>query len=76
MKRTLYGLAITGFAVAMWLMAQPAGDPLVDGFRYVEVASVADDLVTEAEDARYLSRKGNGPFQITAAPMRLETKAA
>jgi 4-hydroxy-4-methyl-2-oxoglutarate aldolase len=27
---------------AAWLVAQPAGDPLVEGFRLVEVASVAD----------------------------------
>jgi 4-hydroxy-4-methyl-2-oxoglutarate aldolase len=27
---------------AVWLIAQPAGDPLVEGFRLVEVASVAD----------------------------------
>ncbi|MFN7997761.1 MAG: RraA family protein [Bryobacteraceae bacterium] len=28
--------------VAGWLFAQPAGDPLIEGFRLVEVASVAD----------------------------------
>jgi regulator of RNase E activity RraA len=27
-----------------WLMAQPAGDPLLQGFREVEVASVADAM--------------------------------
>jgi 4-hydroxy-4-methyl-2-oxoglutarate aldolase len=30
--------------VAGWLYAQPAGDPLIEGFRLVEVASVADAM--------------------------------
>lgn len=28
----------------MWVAAQPAGDPLIEGFRMVEVASVADAM--------------------------------
>jgi 4-hydroxy-4-methyl-2-oxoglutarate aldolase len=44
MKRIiLAGVAITAIAVAM-LMAQPAADPLSDGFRYVEVSSVTDAM--------------------------------
>ncbi len=42
----------------------------------LEVASVADDLVTEAEDRRQHEYEGNGAFQFTAASMRLETTAA
>lgn len=42
MKRTLCGTALAGIIAAVWLMAQPVGDPLVEGFRLVEVASVAD----------------------------------
>jgi len=57
MKRTLYGAAITGFAVAIWLMAQPAGDPLVDGFRYVEVASVADAMEQLYGQKGYMSHE-------------------
>ena len=30
--------------IAGWLYAQPAGDPLIEGFRLVEVASVADAM--------------------------------
>ena len=30
--------------IAGWLFAQPAGDPLIEGFRMVEVASVADAM--------------------------------
>ena len=42
MKRILY-LAIAAIpVVCVWLMAQPAGDPIVEGLRLTEVASVAD----------------------------------
>ena len=44
MKRTLFVLALSGIAVAAWLMAQPSGDPLIEGFRTTEVASVADAM--------------------------------
>jgi 4-hydroxy-4-methyl-2-oxoglutarate aldolase len=44
MKRTiLAGAVVAAIAVAM-LMAQPAADPLSDGFRYVEVSSVTDAM--------------------------------
>ena len=42
MKRTLYVVSFAIVAVTAWLMAQPSGDPLIEGFRTVEVASVAD----------------------------------
>jgi 4-hydroxy-4-methyl-2-oxoglutarate aldolase len=42
MKRTLILAAIPAFAVAAWLMAQPANESPVDAIRLVEVASVAD----------------------------------
>ena len=35
-------LALALLTLARWSSAQPAGDPLLDGFRLVEVASVAD----------------------------------
>ena len=31
-------------AFSCWVYAQPAGDPLIEGFRLVEVASVADAI--------------------------------
>jgi 4-hydroxy-4-methyl-2-oxoglutarate aldolase len=41
-------ILISSFAIALtltcWLFAQPAGDPLIEGFRLVEVASVADAM--------------------------------
>jgi 4-hydroxy-4-methyl-2-oxoglutarate aldolase len=44
MKRILFVGGMVGFCAALWLMAQPAGDPLMQGFREVEVASVADAM--------------------------------
>jgi 4-hydroxy-4-methyl-2-oxoglutarate aldolase len=37
-------LAVAVLLIAGWLYAQPAGDPLIEGFRMVEVASVADAM--------------------------------
>jgi len=44
MRRTIFVSALIAAAVAAWLMAQPSGDPLIEGFRTVEVASVADAM--------------------------------
>jgi len=43
MKKLILSVTIlAALTAAVWLMAQPAGDPLIEGFRHVEVASVAD----------------------------------
>src|ERR1043165_8494312 len=42
MKRTLCVAGLIAVSAAIWLMAQPSGDPLIEGFRNVEVASVAE----------------------------------
>jgi regulator of RNase E activity RraA len=42
MKTVLIGAAALALALSAWLWAQPGGDPLIEGFRLVEVASVAD----------------------------------
>jgi len=44
MKRTAITLAAGCAALAAWLFAQPPADVLVEGFRSVEVASVADAM--------------------------------
>jgi len=44
MKRTLSIAGGTALVAVCWLMAQPAGDPLLQGLREVEVASVADAM--------------------------------
>jgi regulator of RNase E activity RraA len=40
----LLSLAAAALLVAGWLYAQPVGDPLIEGYRLVEVASVADAM--------------------------------
>ena len=42
LRPSLAAAAVLIPLAAVWLAAQPAGDPLVEGFRLVEVASVAD----------------------------------
>jgi len=37
-------IAATVFCIAGWVSAQPSGDPLIEGLRQVEVASVADAI--------------------------------
>ena len=44
MRRTLSIAGLTAALAVCWLMAQPAGDPLLQGLREVEVASVADAM--------------------------------
>ena len=46
MKRILLLCALTTaiLLAAAWLYAQPSGDPLIEGYRLVEVASVADAM--------------------------------
>jgi 4-hydroxy-4-methyl-2-oxoglutarate aldolase len=44
MKRLLWIAAAGAVLAACWLMAQPVGDPLIQGLREVEVASVADAM--------------------------------
>ena len=42
LRPSLASAAVLVPLAAAWLVAQPAADPLVEGFRLVEVASVAD----------------------------------
>ena len=42
MSRKYYLAGLPVLVLAGWVMAQPSGDPVVEGFRVVEVASVAD----------------------------------
>ena len=57
MKRTLCVAAVAAVAAAVWLMAQPAGDPLIEGFRNVEVASVADAMEQLYGQRAYMSHE-------------------
>ena len=43
-KKLTFMLIAAAVAVAGWLYAQPAGDPIIEGYRITEVASVADAM--------------------------------
>ncbi len=61
MKRTLWMTVAAAAAAGVWLaarlMAQPAGDPLLEGFRSVEVASVADAMEQLYGQKAYMSHE-------------------
>jgi len=57
MKRILLVAGIAVLCAALWLMAQPAGDPLMQGFREVEVASVADAMEQLYGQRAYMSHE-------------------
>lgn len=57
MKRTLCVVAIAAVSAAIWLMAQPVGDPLMEGFRGVEVASVSDAMEQLYGQKGYMSHE-------------------
>jgi regulator of RNase E activity RraA len=57
MKRTLWITAFAVFAVATWLLAQPVGDPLTEGFRLVEVASTSDAMEQLYGERNYMSHQ-------------------
>jgi regulator of RNase E activity RraA len=54
MKKLLAALPL---AVAAWLLAQPVGDPLLEGFRMVEVASVSDAMEQLYGQKNYMSHE-------------------
>jgi len=51
----MIGLAV--FGIAVWLLAQPGGDPLIEGFRLVEVASTADAMEQLYGQRNYMSHE-------------------
>jgi 4-hydroxy-4-methyl-2-oxoglutarate aldolase len=61
MKRTLWTAALAAFAAAVWMTAQSAGqsagDPLTEGFRMVEVASVSDAMEQLYGQKNYMSHQ-------------------
>jgi len=57
MKRALLAAGATAAVAVCWLMAQPAGDPLLQGLREVEVASVADAMEQLYGQQSYMSHE-------------------
>jgi regulator of RNase E activity RraA len=55
MKTKLYFAIVPVLAFAGWVMAQPSADPLIEGFRNVEVASVSDAMEQLYGQKAYMS---------------------
>ena len=55
MKRTLLLSGVAALLVIGWAAAQPAADPLIEGFRMVEVSSIADATEQLYGERSYLS---------------------
>src|ERR1700694_5048456 len=58
MKKTILLTSVVMLGFAAWMMAQgptPSGDPLIEGFRGVEVASVADAMEQLYGQRSYMS---------------------
>lgn len=55
MKKTILLTSVVVLGCAAWLMAQPSGDPLLEGFRGVEVASVSDAMEQLYGQKSYMS---------------------
>ncbi len=54
-KRTCLILAAAALAAGSWIRAQTSGDPLVEGFRLVEVSAVADAMEQLYGQRAYMS---------------------
>ena len=57
MKRTIYIGIFAVPAICAWLMAQPSGDPMIEGIRMVEVASVSDAIEQLYGQRSYMSHE-------------------
>jgi 4-hydroxy-4-methyl-2-oxoglutarate aldolase len=67
MNRIWVGVCLAVFVVAAWVLAQPAGDPLMEGFRMVEVASVADAMEQLYGQRAYMSHEMRPVFKTKFA---------
>jgi regulator of RNase E activity RraA len=57
MKRAILYSVPAAIALAAWLMAQPSADPLIEGFRTTEVASVSDAMEQLYGQRTYMSHE-------------------
>jgi regulator of RNase E activity RraA len=67
MKRIWGGASVAALAAAVWVLAQPVGDPLIEGFRMVEVASVADAMEQLYGQRAYMSHEMRPVFKTKFA---------
>src|SRR5437762_652918 len=75
MKRTLLLVSLAALLLMGWAAAQPSADPLMEGFRMVEVASVADATEQLYGERSYLAHDMRPVFktiQVTSSwPTRM-----
>jgi regulator of RNase E activity RraA len=57
MKRAILSSTLAIVALAAWLLAQPSADPLIEGFRTTEVASVSDAIEQLYGQRTYMSHE-------------------
>src|SRR5690242_8881408 len=57
MRKAMLGFAVVAAGFSVWLMAQPSGDPMIEGFRMVEVASVSDAMEQLYGQRGYMSHE-------------------
>jgi regulator of RNase E activity RraA len=57
MKRAILSSALAVLGVGAWLLAQPSADPLIEGFRTTEVASVSDAMEQLYGQRTYMSHE-------------------
>jgi 4-hydroxy-4-methyl-2-oxoglutarate aldolase len=55
LRISVLSVALLAFVVAGWIWAQPGTDPLLEGYRLVEVASVADAMEQLYHQRAYMS---------------------
>src|ERR1700675_1586460 len=67
MNRIWVGACLAVIVLAAWMLAQPAGDPLMEGFRMVEVASVADAMEQLYGQRAYMSHEMRPVFKTKFA---------
>ena len=76
-SKLLFAAALLACALTWtgWVVAQPSGDPLMEGFRLVEVASVAEQGYPGYESTQWYGL--NAPAKVPAAIIkRLADEAA
>jgi regulator of RNase E activity RraA len=67
MKRTLLLVSLAALLLMGWAAAQPSADPLMEGFRMVEVASVADATEQLYGERSYLAHDMRPVFKTKFA---------
>jgi 4-hydroxy-4-methyl-2-oxoglutarate aldolase len=67
MRPKLYLVAVPLVAAAGWMMAQTPADPLIEGYRNVEVASVADAMEQLYGQRNYMSHDMRPVFRTRFA---------